>query len=276
MKLTHALAALLLPAALILPAATATAAPRAANRKPTSVAKAAKKKPAAAPGPSGGALWAPPATPPATPPPPAEDKPADDIKPIGDDAAAAEAAPAKAPPAALKPAADSKAREAGGAPPQVASGPAPDLEKLRADYDRLRDDLFKSRARAQIVEDALYKSKLAATFRWKGAPGYVVHHASIRLDGGEIWDSGDKAVTDDLVTVAERGVKAGPHALTLRIEIRPGKKSADSDKLGYSSEHTFAIIVSDGQRTLVAITGDEDGDAPEYEPEVEVEVESKK
>src|SRR5204862_4054859 len=181
---------------------------------------------------------------------PTEDKPADDIKPIGDDAAAPEAAaPPKAATGALKPATESRAREGsgGGAPPPVVSGPAPDLEKLRADYDRLRDDLFKSRARAQIVGDALYKSKLSATFRWKGAPDYVVHHASIKLDGGEIWDSGDKTVTDDLIKVAERGVKAGPHALTLHIEIRPGKKSADSDRLGYSSEHTFAIIVPDGK-----------------------------
>ena len=88
----------------------------------------------------------------------------------------------------------------------------------------------------------------------------MVHHASVRLDGADIWDSGDKPVTDDLVTVAERPVKPGPHALTLRIDIRPGKKSKDSDKLGYVSEHTFAIIVPDGKRTRVAIKGDEDGE----------------
>ena len=85
-----------------------------------------------------------------------------------------------------------------------------------------------------------------------------------------------KPVTDDLVTVAERPVKPGPHALTLRIDIRHGKKSKDSDKLGYVSEHTFAIIVPEGKRTLVAIKGDEDGDAPEYEPEIEVELETLK
>ena len=85
-----------------------------------------------------------------------------------------------------------------------------------------------------------------------------------------------RAAEDDLVTVAERPVKPGAHALTLRIDIRPGKKSKDSDKLGYVSEHTFAIIVPDGKRTRVAIKGDEDGDAPEYEPEIEVELETLK
>ena len=157
----------------------------------------------------------------------------------------------------------------------AASG-APDLERLRADYDRLRDELFRARSRAQIVEEGLWTSRLSATFRWKGGPSYLVHHASVRLDGADIWDSGDKPVTDDLVTVAERPVKPGPHALTLRIDIRPGKKSKDSDKLGYVSEHTFAIIVPDGKRTRVAIKGDEDGDAPEYEPEIEVELETLK
>jgi hypothetical protein len=162
------------------------------------------------------------------------------------------------------------------AAPPAPPAPSADLEKLRADYDRLRDELFRGRSRAQLVEDALWKSKLSASFRWKGGPNYLVHHASVKLDGAEIWDSGDKPVTDDLVTIAERAVKAGPHALTLRIEIRPGKKSKDSDRLGYVSEHTFAIIVPDERRTHVQITGDEDGDAPQYEPEIEVELESKK
>jgi hypothetical protein len=160
--------------------------------------------------------------------------------------------------------------------PPAPSASAVDLEKLRADYDRLRDDLFRARSRAQIVEEALWTSKLSASFRWKGAPDYVVHHATVRLDGGEIWDSGEKAVTDDLVTVAERAVKPGPHAVTVRLEIRPGKKSKDSDRLGYTSEHTFAIIIPEGKRTRMEITGDEDGDAPEYEAEIEVELESKK
>jgi len=164
------------------------------------------------------------------------------------------------------------------APATPAAPPASsaDLEKLRADYDRLRDQLFRARSRAQIVEEGLWTSKLSTTFRWKGGPDYLVHHASVKLDGGDIWDSGDKQVTDDLVTVAERAIKPGAHAITLRIEIRPGKKSKDSDRLGYVSEHTFAIVVPEGKNTRVAITGDEDGDAPEYEPEIEVEVESKK
>jgi hypothetical protein len=226
-------------------------------------------------------LWSPPETPPTPPPPASNDTPATaDSGTPG--APAADATPAPPPPprpAAAKPRAATLAANegaAGDAKDATASTGAADLERLRADYDRLRDELFRARSRAQIVEEGLWTSRLSATFRWKGGPSYLVHHASVRLDGADIWDSGDKPVTDDLVTVAERPVKPGPHALTLRIDIRPGKKSKDSDKLGYVSEHTFAIIVPDGKRTRVAIKGDEDGDAPEYEPEIEVELETLK
>jgi hypothetical protein len=152
----------------------------------------------------------------------------------------------------------------------------PDLAALRAEYERLRDELARSRARAQLVKEAIYTAKLSASFRWKGAPDYLIHRAELRLDGGDLWNSGDKPLAGDLIKVAERGIKPGPHALTLRLEIRPGTKTKDADKLGYVSEHTFAIIVPDGKTTRVTLTGDEDGDAPEYEPEIEMEVESEK
>ena len=220
---------------------------------------------------------------PPIPPPPPGDAPADGAEPVTSEDRRESPTPSVRPPRpaavvatneAPPPPAETKEASSSAPPPAPAS--SADLEKLRADYDRLRDDLFRARSRAQIVEDALWKSKLSATFRWKGAPASVVHHATVKLDGGEIWDSGDKAITDDLVTVAERAVKPGPHTVTVRLEIRPGKKSNDSARLGYTSEHTFAIIVPDGKHTKMAITGDEDGDAPEYEPEIEVELESKK
>jgi hypothetical protein len=158
----------------------------------------------------------------------------------------------------------------------VAAPSAADLDKLRADYDRLREELFRSRARAQIVAEATYPSKLSATLRWKGGADQLIRHAQIRLDGGEIWDSGDKPVNDQLISVAERAVKPGPHALTVRLEIRPGARTKDAEKLGYTSEHTFAIVVADKARTRVEITANEDGDPPEYEPELEIELEIEK
>ena len=211
-------------------------------------------------------------------PAPANDAPMEattpEETPANDDKAAETAAPepAKAPPPKVEEAPPPKAEEA----PPPKPGPSIDLQKLRADYDRLRDELFRSRSRAQLVEEGLWNARLAATLRWKAAPDYVIRRAEVRLDGGTIWDSGDKPVTDDKLTIAERPCKPGPHSFTLRLEVRPGtkKKGKDIDNLGYASEQTFAIVVADAKLTTVRLTGDEDGSLPEYEPRIELELET--
>jgi hypothetical protein len=201
--------------------------------------------------------------------------------------AAAPAALAQGPTAPSKPSAPpTKPAEPAGGDAKDGTPPPPppplsaDLQKLRADYDRLRDELYRARARAQAVQEGLYTSKLGATLRWEGAPDYQVRRAEIRLDGASIWDSGDKPVNDELIKVAERPVKPGTHALTVRLEVRPAaaakKAGGDADQLGYTSEDTFVVVVAEGRRTTVEITGDEDGDPPEYEPEIEVEIKSEK
>jgi hypothetical protein len=216
----------------------------------------------------------------AAPAPPVESAPDETMAP--GDPAAREEKPAEAPPPEA-PAPRPAAKPLEEAPPAAESGPAPapgpsiDLQKLRAEYDRLRDELFRSRSRAALVQEGLYKSRLGARLEWKAAPDFAIKHAEVRLDGGTIWDSGDKPVTDDLVTVADRPCKPGPHALTLRLEIRPGtkKKGKDIEGQGYVAEHTFAIVVPDGKLTTAVFTGDEDGDVPDYQPELELELETK-
>ncbi|HXU62838.1 MAG TPA: hypothetical protein VN962_14105 [Polyangia bacterium] len=180
-------------------------------------------------------------------------------------------------PPAAPAAGDSTADDAGR---EIVPPPAPpvvDLAKLRAEYDKLRDELFRARARAALVEQGIYPSKLGATLRWKGAPDFLLHRAEIRLDGNVVWDSGEKPLVDDLIKVSERPIKPGPHSLTVRIEVRPGKKGErEHADLGYESEQTFVVNVPDGQTTTVMFTGDDDGDLPEYEPELEMELKSEK
>ncbi len=211
-------------------------------------------------------------------PAPDTDAPAEPTAP--DDTAAHDDKPADAAP--TPPSTEAPPPKAVETPPPAPAetpppaGPSVDLQKLRADYDRLRDDLFRTRSRAQVVQEGLYNARLGARLRWKAAPDYQIRHAEVRLDGGTIWDSGDHPVTDDKLTIAERPCKPGPHALTLRLEIRPGtkKKGKDVEGLGYTTEQTFAIVVPDGKITTVALTGDEDGSLPEYEPRIELELES--
>jgi len=175
------------------------------------------------------------------------------------------------PKTAAPPAGKSSAAAAPGA------GAAIDVAKLRADYDRLRDALFRARARAQLVEEGVYASKLGAKIRWKGAPDFILRRAEVRLDGNSIWDSGEKPLVDELIKVSERPIKPGMHTVMVRLEVRPGKKSEkEHEGLGYEFEHTFVVNVPDGKRTTIEITADDDGDLPEYEPEIEVEIESEK
>jgi len=157
----------------------------------------------------------------------------------------------------------------------------PDLAKLRAEYDRIREELFKARVRGQKAAEVAYPSKLDARLRWKGRPDFIIRKARFLLDGAELWDSADSAQTDDLIEIAERAVKPGPHALTVRLEIRPkveskGGTKAGGEQLGHTSEHTVAIVVAETGKTHLFLTGDEDGDPPEYEPELELEIETDK
>ena len=155
--------------------------------------------------------------------------------------------------------------------------PTLDLAKLRAEYDRLRDELFRARARAELVEEGIYASKLGATLRWKGAPDFILHRAEIRLDGNAVWDSGERPLVDELIKVSERPIKPGAHTVTVKIEVRPGKKGEkEHADLGYESEQTFVVEVPDAGTTTVAFTADDDGDLPGYEPEIELELKTEK
>jgi hypothetical protein len=193
-------------------------------------------------------------------------------------------APAAAPERVASPAPPVASEQAAPAQPAArppAAGGAPDLEKLRSEYDRLREELFKARVRSQKASETVWPSKIDVRLRWKGGPDFVIGKARMLLDGAELWDSADAAQTDDVIQVAERSVKPGPHAFTVRLEIRPktevkGGAKVGADKLGYTAEHTFAIVVAESGVTHLELTGDEDGNPPEYEPELELELETDK
>ena len=84
-----------------------------------------------------------------------------------------------------------------------------DVAKLRAEYDKLRDALFRARARASWSKKGVYASKLGAKIRWKGAPDFILRRAEVRLDGNSIWDSGEKPLVDELISVSRAPDQAG-------------------------------------------------------------------
>ena len=207
---------------------------------------------------------APPAAVEPAPPPAAEPRSADAGEPPPDAESAAPAA--REPPAAPTPA------PAAETPPARAAASDRDLDKLRAEYTELRDALFRSRARAATLQGAMFTTKLVVGLRWRAARHYIVRRARVLLDEAQLWDAGDRSLGDDRVKVAEASVAPGHHELAIRLDVR----AKDNDKLGYVSEHTFALDVPESKVTQVEIVGDEDGDLPEYKPELRIELKSEK
>jgi hypothetical protein len=155
-------------------------------------------------------------------------------------------------------------------PPPADKNAAPDLDRLRAEHSALKDALFRSRARRELLENALLSTQLLPVIRWEGGRRHQLKTAELRLDGVRIWDAGSAPLGDDPVILAARGVPPGTHVLGVRLEVR----SRENPKLGYISEQSFAVTLPEGKKTTIEVTVDEDGDPPSYNPDVEVEIES--
>jgi hypothetical protein len=155
--------------------------------------------------------------------------------------------------------------------PKATASAGPTVESLRAEYDELRDALFRSRARRETLESALFSTQLLPTIVWEGGRHHSVKRAEVRFDGVRLWESNEGLTADKAVTLAPRSAPPGPHVLGVRIEVR----SRQDPKVGYVSDQTFALTLPEGKKTTVEITIDEDGDAPSYNPDIEIEVESK-
>jgi hypothetical protein len=199
----------------------------------------------------------------ATPPPPAPALLADDSAPAG-----APPAPVPAPPPVEQ---APHATPAAPAPVEKTRGGGPSVETLRAQYETLKDELFRSRARRETLEGALLSTQLLPVIRWDGSRHHAVTRAEVRLDGVRLWESTDGLVSDKPLDLAPRSAPPGPHMLGVRIEVH----SRDDAKLGYVSDQSFTVVLPEGKKTRVEITVDESGSAPSYNPEIEIDVASK-
>lgn len=196
--------------------------------------------------------------------------------PILDDPAPAEEEQAEATPT---PAASTEAAPAATAAPvvnvdvsQPPTKPATaSPEALRARYDELRDGVFRSRARRATLEKALFSTKAAFELKWEANRHFKIEKAELRLDGTRLWDASERPVTEEPVSLAARSVAPGAHVLSVRLEV----KSRDSASAGYVSEQSFAITLPEGKETNVRVIVDEDGNLPSYNPEMEIELETK-
>ena len=189
---------------------------------------------------------------PATPPPatPEGGNPA----PTTPEAAKPDAAPATpAPPAA--PAAD--ATKPADAPKD---GAASDVDALRQEYLTLRDELFKSRARANAVASALYSTRITIKLTYTTARYYNPAKASIRLDGANIYEDATGAIAGDDGVRFDGYVAPGKHLVTFHVEAT-GK---DDDSFTSVTE-TQIVVKAVANKDLSVTAKAKDGGDIAYE-----------
>ena len=130
------------------------------------------------------------------------------------------------------------------------------MDALRQEYLQLRDELFKSRARASTISSQLYSTKVTLRFAFASGRHYGVNKASIRLDGASVFDDTEGAVASDDAIRFEGYVAPGRHVLTFRIEVT-GK---DDDRFTSAHEAQVTLQAVAGKDLLVLAKAKDGGD----------------
>lgn len=178
--------------------------------------------------------------------------------PVSEPAPAPEPAPE---PAAAEPTAGSAAGSAEPAPAPAApveppKPEGPDVDSLRQEYLSLRDELFKSRARANAVASQLYSTRIQVKLTYTTARYYNPAKASIRLDGASIYEDATGAIGGDDGVRFDGYVAPGRHLLTFRVEAT-GK---DDDSFTSTTESQIVVKAVAGKDLVVAAKAKDSGD----------------
>jgi len=149
----------------------------------------------------------------------------------------------------------------GGEPPAPEAATPPDgggtdLEALRQEYFRLRDALFRSRARAAAVASAMYSSRLQIRLHYTSGRFQAVSRATIRLDGSNVWDDSEGAVSEADAIRFEGWIAPGRHQVSIRIE----SSGKDDQRFTSAIEDSFVIQAVAGHDLVVRATASDDGD----------------
>ena len=130
----------------------------------------------------------------------------------------------------------------------------PDVDALRQEYLTLRDELYKSRARANAVASQLYSTRITIRFTWTTGRYYGVSKASVRLDGATVFE-GTAIANDDGVRF-DGYVAPGRHLVTFHVDAS-GK---DDDSFTSSTESQVVVKAVAGKDLVVAAKGRDSGD----------------
>jgi len=142
--------------------------------------------------------------------------------------------------------------------PSPTAGDAGDVDALRQEYLKLRDELFQSRARAATVASAVYSTKVSIKLAYTSGRFYNVTRAAVRLDGASVYDDTDGAIARDDAVRFEGWIAPGRHVLTFRVEAT-GK---DDDRFTSSTEASVVVQAVAGKDLLLVGRAKDGGDLP--------------
>ncbi|MEZ4404295.1 MAG: hypothetical protein R3B06_30020 [Kofleriaceae bacterium] len=135
---------------------------------------------------------------------------------------------------------------------------ANDVDALRQEYLKLRDELFASRARAATIASALYSTRIQVKLKFTTERFWGVSRAMVRLDGAGVFDDTSGAVAKDDAVRFDGWIAPGRHLVTVRLELL-GK---DDDRFTTATESTFVVEAVAGKDLQVNVRSSDDGDLP--------------
>ena len=144
-------------------------------------------------------------------------------------------------------------------PPTEGEGKAEsaiDVDTLRKQYLELRDQLFRSRARAAALGSSLYSTRIRLHLDYKSGRFYTITRAVIRLDGANVFDDTQGAIAADSAPRFDGFVAPGRHQVTVRIEAT-GK---DDQRFTTALESSFVVQAPPGKDVIVKCSAEDDGD----------------
>lgn len=133
---------------------------------------------------------------------------------------------------------------------------AADVDALRKEYLKLRDELFRSRARAATVASAMFSTKVTLYLNYKSGRFYTVTRATARLDGANVYDDTQGAISNDKATRFEGWMAPGRHKLAIRIEA-VGK---DDERFTVDIENSFTFQAPGGKDVTLIANVEDEGD----------------
>ncbi|MGE0399716.1 MAG: hypothetical protein AB7T06_23580 [Kofleriaceae bacterium] len=131
-----------------------------------------------------------------------------------------------------------------------------DVDSLRQEYLQLRDELFKSRARANTVASQLYSTRVQIRLTYTTARYYNPSKATIRLDGASVYEDSTGAIGGDDGIRFDGYVAPGRHLITFRVEAT-GK---DDDSFTSVTESQIVVKAVAGKDLVVAAKAKDGGD----------------